>query len=306
MVSSNQTMPPENRSKSDLTTGLRVTWIGLLVNVGLSGLKLLVGFAYKSQALIADGFHSLSDLFSDTIVILGLKWGRKAADEKHPYGHARIETITGLIIGIALIVVGLGIAYHAILAIYEHRDSDPSLATILAAILSIAAKEAMYRYTIKVSRRIKSIVLAGNAWHHRSDALSSVAVLIGVTAAYINPAWHLADSIAAAIVSIFIMKVGFSLAKSAIAEVVDTAPDPNIVTELTNHALSVTGAKQIHDIKARYLGPHIFVEMHVVVDPNLSVKRGHDIAKAVERYLLNHVKNVASVIIHIDPDESES
>lgn len=285
-----------------LASGLRVTWIGLVVNVALVIFKLWAGFAARSQALIADGIHSLSDLFGDVVVLFGLKWGRKHEDEDHPYGHARIETISSMIVGILLIAVGLGIAYSAGMAIYTHQASRPGLLAIYAAGISVLLKEVLYWYTYKVGKKIKSIALIGNAWHHRADALSSVAVLIGVGAVYYNPAWILADSFAALLVTYFIIKIGSNLVWSAFRELSDTAPDEAVLKQLTVAAVTVAGVVEVHDMRARHSGWQIFVELHIVVDPELTVRAGHDIARVVKHRLLDEFTDVTRVIIHVDPE----
>lgn len=297
-----ETFSTEEQERKDLSSGLIVTWVGCAVNVVLVALKLLAGLAGGSQALIADGVHSISDLFSDFVVLLGLKLGRREEDENHPFGHARIETISGMLVGAILIIIAAGIAYKAFASIYEHRAGTPGLLAIIVAAASILLKEGMYWYTIKVGRRIKSPAVIGNAWHHRTDAFSSVAVLIGVTAAYINPAWHLADAYAALIVTVFIFKVGASLTWGALKQVVDTAPDKRILDKMVGAALKVRGVQQVHDVRARYSGQQIFVEMHVVVDPNLTVRQGHEIADKVRFHVVNEIADVTRVIVHIDPD----
>ncbi|UCG60653.1 MAG: cation transporter [Candidatus Zixiibacteriota bacterium] len=293
---------PEEQLRKDTRAGLTVTWVGCGVNIFLVITKIAAGLTVRSQALVADGVHSLSDLFSDFVVILGLKLGRKEEDENHPFGHARIETISGMLVGAILLVVGAGIAYNALASIYEHRLSTPGALAIVVAAASIVLKEVMYWYTIKVGRRIKSLAVIGNAWHHRTDALSSIAVLIGVTAAYVNPAWHQADAYAALIVTVFIFRVGGGLTWGALKQVVDTAPDRRTLDQLVEIALKVEGVEQVHDVRARYSGQQIFVEMHIVVDPDLTVRQGHDIADVVRFHLVNEIADVTRVIIHVDPD----
>ena len=286
----------------NLRDGLKVTWVGMAVNVILVVLKLSAGIFARSQALIADGVHSISDLVSDIIVIVGLRWGRQEEDEDHPFGHARIETVSSMLIGIILILVALGLAWNAIGSLYEHHKSTPGIAAIVAAAVSILLKEAMYWYTVKVGWRIKSPALIGNAWHHRSDALSSVAVLIGVAGAYLNPSWHLADSFAALIVTYFIAKMGVGLAWTAIKEIVDTAPDRKTLEEIRRTGYGIEGVRQVHDVRARYSGAQVLVEMHIVVDPELTVREGHAIARKVKRTLLSDIADVSQVIIHVDPE----
>ncbi len=293
---------PRERVQKELASGLVVTWVGLVANILLGVGKITAGLVATSQALVADGVHSLSDLFTDVVVLVGLKLGRREEDENHPFGHARIETISGMVIGTVLFVVGLGIAYSALTSIYEHKTAAPSLLAIIVATVSILIKEGLYRYTLRVGQRIKSLALISNAWHHRSDALSSVAVLIGVTAAYINPAWHLADACAALVVTFFIIRVSLRLTWDALKQVVDTAPDREVLDRLVQTALKIEGVREVHDLRARYSGSQIFVEMHVVVDPDLSVREGHRIASTVRAHLVNEVSDVTRVIIHIDPE----
>ena len=286
----------------DLAAGLRVTWVGFGVNVALVILKLWVGIVGRSQALIADGVHSISDLFSDVVVLLGLSWGRKEADEDHPYGHARIETSASLIVGILLLAVAIWIGYKAILGLITPVHSIPGSLTIIAAAISVLLKEVLYWFTIKISRRIKSPVLAANAWHHRTDALSSVAVLIGVLAAYLNPDWWAADLIAAKIVALFVFRVGIKFIVEAFREMIDTAPGREVIAEIAGRAESVPGVREVHDIRARHHGEYIVVDLHVVVDPEITVAQGHKIADEVEERLLNEIESVNQVITHIDPD----
>jgi cation diffusion facilitator family transporter len=282
--------------------GIRATWIGSVVNLFLAVFKTWVGLLSRSQALVADGVHSLSDLFSDVIVILGLRWGRKSEDQDHPFGHARIETISSMVVGVVLIIVGLGLAQTAVAALGRGERPVPSLLAIWAAAASIVLKEGMYRYTVVVGRRLRSPALIGNAWHHRSDALSSVAVLAGVGASYVHPAWSRADAYAALLVTFFVLRVGVNLTWSAFKELSDTAPAPAEVEAIAGKAREVEGVRQVHDIRARYSGPQIFVEVHIVVDPDLSVRQGHEIAREVKWRLLGDLHDVTRVIVHVDPD----
>lgn len=285
-----------------VTAGLRATIVGSVVNAVLIVFKLWAGVLSGSQALIADGIHSVSDLFSDLVVALGLKWGRQHEDADHQYGHARIETISSMIVGMLLIGVGVGIAYSSIQALRADNPSSPSLFAVIAAAISILLKEGLYWYTIIIGRRLRSLALIGNAWHHRSDALSSVAVLIGVGATFVDPDWYVADSYAALIVTFFVAKIGLGLVWSAFKELSDTAPDREVLIQLTEYAEQVEGIRQVHDMRARLSGSQIFVELHIVVDPDLTVRAGHDIARNVKRQLLREFSDVTRVIIHTDPE----
>ncbi len=291
-----------SRNREELISGLTVTRVGMLVNFALFVIKITAGWFGRSQALIADGVHSLSDLLSDIVVLLGLKWGRKEEDESHPFGHARIETIAGMFIGLVLIGTGVGLAYSSVSAISNRVESSPGLTAIIAALISIGLKEWLYWYTVKVGRRIKSLALIANAWHHRSDALSSVAVLVGVTGAYLSPAWAMADAYAALIVTFFVVKIGAGLIWSATKEVIDTAPDQAAMDQVKETALRIPGVRQTHDIRARLSGGRIFAEIHIVVDPDLTVRAGHEIADAVKQSLLDEVAGMARIIVHVDPE----
>ncbi|MFQ5499938.1 MAG: cation diffusion facilitator family transporter [Candidatus Zixiibacteriota bacterium] len=297
------TLQATDESAEDLAVGTRATWIGVGVNVVLMASKLFAGALAGSQALIADGLHSLSDLFSDAVVLFGFRWGRKHEDEDHLYGHARIETISTMIVGLVLIIVGFGIAYNAIGSIYRHQPSHPGLLAVWVSAASIISKEWLFWYTLRIGRRLKSLALIGNAWHHRSDALSSVAVLVGVVAARIDPAWQMADSYAALVVTFFVGKVGFSLIWSALRELSDAAPDREVLEQIAETASEVDGVLDVHDMRARYSGSTIFVEMHIVVDGDQSVRAGHDIARRVKRGLLDSFVSITHVIIHVDPEE---
>ncbi|MBU8934659.1 MAG: cation diffusion facilitator family transporter [candidate division Zixibacteria bacterium] len=289
-------------SLGDIGAGLRATVVGSVVNVVLVVFKLWAGILSGSQALIADGIHSLSDLFSDFVVILGLKWGRRHEDADHPYGHARIETISSMIVGMLLVGVAVGIAYSGLQSIYHHEPSSPSLFAVIAAATSIILKEGLYWYTIIIGRRLRSLALIGNAWHHRSDALTSVAVLFGVGATFVNPDWSLADSYAALVVTFFVAKIGLQLVWSAFKELSDTAPDREVLIQLTECAEQIDGIQQVHDMRARLSGSQIFVELHIVVDPDLTVRAGHAIAHNVKKRLLEEFSDVTRVIIHTDPE----
>ena len=186
------------------------------------------------------------------------------------------------------------------------RTSHPTGLAVIIAALAIVSKEILYQYTVRVGRKIKSPAVIANAWHHRTDAFSSIAVLLGVTAAWLKPDWHILDAYAALFVSIFIIKAGFDVLLSSIREFTDTAPGPEVIEEIEKCARGVTGVKGLHDMKVRTSGGRLQMELHVVVKGSLTVVQGHDIAKAVENCLLSEIENAEKIIIHIDPDESEN
>ena len=285
--------------------GQRVTWVGAFANTLLIVLKFIAGILGHSQALIADAVHSVSDLFTDVIVLLGLRIGGKAPDEGHQFGHARIETLASAIVGLALIATALYLGIDAALNIYRHTEYHPTKLALIGAGVSIALKEALYHYTVRVGRRIKSQLIIANAWHHRSDALSSVAVLLGVTGTLINPSWHILDSFAALLVSFFIVKVGLDILRNSLREFTDTAPPPEILDRISRCARNVEGVLDMHDLRVRTSGGLYQMETHIVVDGQLTVAEGHRIAKAVESCLAEEVEDLDRVIVHVDPVPEE-
>lgn len=282
--------------------GQKVTWVGAGFNAFLVAAKFVLGVLGRSQALIADAVHSVSDLATDAVVLLGIRAGRKEPDSDHHFGHARIETLTSAVVGIALIAVAAFLAYDAGTAIYRHSDLYPNWLAVIGAAVSIVVKEILYHYTVRVGRRIRSPAVVANAWHHRSDALSSVAVLIGVAAAQINPEWHILDAYAALVVALLIFGVGSRIIWRAIKEVTDTAPPPDVLENMRACARGVQGVIDEHDLKVRSVGGLYHLHIHITVDGNLNVREGHAIAKEVERCLLSDIENVGEVIVHVDPE----
>ena len=288
---------------SSVKAGRKVTLLGLFINTFLILLKFSAGIIGDSQALIADAVHSISDLFTDAVVLLGIKIGGKPPDEEHHFGHARIETLASAIIGLALIGTAVYLGFDAALNIHGHTEYHPTGIALIGAGLSIALKEALYRYTVLIGRRIKSQLIVANAWHHRSDALSSIAVLLGVGGTLIKPSWHILDACAALIVSFFIIKVGLDILWKTLREFTDTAPRPEVIKEIMQCSLSVEGVMDAHDLRVRTSGGFYQVEIHIVVDGQMAVVEGHRIAKAVERCLVEEMDTLDRVIVHVDPAE---
>jgi len=293
-------MPESNPTSA--STGSKVTLVGVLVNTLLIILKFVTGIFGSSQALIADAVHSISDLFTDAVVLVGIKISNKPPDKTHHFGHARIETLASTIVGMALIGTALYLGIKSSLTIYRHTEYHPTTLALFGAGVSIVFKEVLYHYTIRTGRHIKSQLIVANAWHHRSDALSSVAVFIGVAGTQINPSWHILDSFAALLVSFFIVKVGLEILRDALREFTDTAPKPEIIGKIQHCALSVNGVVDTHDLRVRTSGGLYQMEIHIVVDGQLTVLEGHKIAKAVEGCLVEDVGNFDSITIHVDPE----
>jgi cation diffusion facilitator family transporter len=281
--------------------GRKVTLLGLFVNTFLILLKFSAGIIGDSQALIADAVHSISDLFTDAVVLLGIKIGGKPPDEEHHFGHARIETLASAIVGLALIGTAAYLGFDAALSIHGHTAYHPTGIALIGAGVSIALKEALYRYTVLIGRRIKSQLIVANAWHHRTDALSSIAVLLGVGGTLIKPSWHILDACAALIVSFFIIKVGLDILWKSLREFTDTAPRPEIMEKLMQLSRAVEGVMDVHDLRVRISGGFYQAEIHIVVDGQLTVVEGHRIAKTVEHCLTKEMDALERVIVHVDP-----
>ena len=285
--------------------GRSVTLVGALANGLLILLKFTAGIFGQSQALIADAVHSISDLVTDVVVLIGIKMGQKAPDDKHHFGHARIETLSSAMIGLALIGTALYLGLEASMNIYHHTEYHPTSLALIGAGVSIAVKEALYHYTVRTGRKIKSQLVIANAWHHRSDAFSSVAVLLGVAGTLINPSWHILDAFAALLVSFFIVKIGLNIISGCIGEFTDTAPNTEDLDKIKRCISSVEGVLEMHDLRVRTSGGRFQMETHIVVNGQLTVAQGHRIAKMVERCLLEEIKNIDRVIVHVDPETGD-
>ena len=282
----------------------QVTLWGVFVNLVLSIAKLTGGFFGQSQALIADGLHSLSDLASDAMVFVAARHASEDADEEHPYGHARFETIATVALAVLLVIVGLGIAYDAIISLVTQEQIEkPHVFTMWIATLSILSNEGLYHYTKYVGNHIRSNLLLANAWHHRSDAISSIVVLIGIAGTQLN--LEKLDAYAAIVVALMIARIGFKLGYDSIQELVDASLEPELVENIRSKILSHEGVRELHTLRTRRLGHHAHVDVHIMVAPKLSVSEGHHISETVEKMLKESFDTVNDVTVHIDPEDDE-
>lgn len=274
------------------------------VDFSLGVMKVLVGLYASSHALVADGIHSLSDLFTDIMVWIFNRIGVQAPDEDHPYGHARFETFGTMVLGAILIGLAVTIAYDNIerLMVVESITIPGGLA-LAGAIASIAVKEWLYWITKKLGERIRSKLLMANAWHHRSDSLSSLIVLTGVGAALIGFPWL--EAVAAVGVALMIAHVGWSLAKQSVEELVDTALSRSYVEEIQREIEGAEGVRGVHSLRTRRMGSDIFIDIHLQVDPAISVSEGHHIGEWVTRGLLEKFPDMADITVHIDAEDDE-
>ena len=299
-----------NSTPQDVTTNPRylevrkVTLIGSVVDLLLGVAKILVGWAAHSQALIADGLHSLSDLATDFVVLYAAKHSHREADEDHPYGHGRIETLATVGLGITLIGVAFGIGYDATRRMNEpDLLLAPGMLALGIAFVSVVAKEIIYQYTRNAALRLRSNMLMANAWHSRSDAISSIVVVIGVGGAMLG--YPYLDAVAAIAVAVMIAKIGFDLVRDSTKELIDTALDPEVVKAIRKEIFQVDGVRALHMLRTRRSGGDALIDLHVQVDPCISVSEGHQIGDTVRRRLLKQIVEVTDVTVHIDPEDDE-
>lgn len=282
----------------------QVTWVGLLANLFLAGFKFIAGIIGKSQALIADAIHSLTDLTTDIAVIAGSHYWSRPPDDDHPYGHKRLETLVTVFIGVVLVAAGIGIGWKAISTLQQKHATPPGWIAVLAAFVSIICKEAIYRWTAITGKRVKSPSLAANAWHHRTDALSSLPVLAAVAGAKAFPSWSFLDHLGAAVVSIFILHASIKIIWPAVSELIDAGVPTETRKKIRAMALKNEDVLQVHDIRTRYISASIQVDLHIVVNGSITVREGHVIADDVRDRIIGEIPEVLDVIVHVDPPEN--
>lgn len=279
--------------------GVKTSWVTVVVNIILAAFKVIAGIIGNSSAMIADGVHTLSDVLTTFVVLLGLKISSKEADEGHPYGHEKYESVFAKVLSILLLLTGVFIGYEAIKILISGETRTPKLIALIAAFFSILVKEGMYWYTIKVARKIKSVSMEADAWHHRSDAFSSIGTFAGVLGAQLGlPAL---DPIAGVIVSIFVVKVGVDLYIKSVKELVDESASEEIIETITQKVESMNGVKGIKSLKTRVFGNRIYVDIEIFVDSNISVKSGHDISEKVHDRLEAEISDIKHCMVHIEP-----
>ena len=282
----------------------RVTLIGGVVDLLLGAVKILVGLAAYSQALVADGIHSLSDFATDVLVVFAAKHGSRGADEDHPYGHGRVETVATVILGVTLIAVGAGVAYGALdRLLHMEKLLHPGIWALIIAAVSVVAKEWIYRYTVQTAKRIHSNMLLANAWHSRSDAISSVVVMVGVGGTIAGLPYL--DALAATVVALMIAKIGWDLGWHSLLELIDTALEAERVMAIRRAIVEVPGVRAMHLLRTRCSGGAALVDVHIQVQPTLSVSEGHQIGETVRAKLIENIDEVTDVTVHIDPENDE-
>jgi cation diffusion facilitator family transporter len=283
--------------------GLRVTGLGAVLNLLLVLLKFAVGISGGSRALVADAIHSLSDLVSDVVVAWGLIAGSRPRDESHHYGHAKMELLAEMILGVILVAAGSGIMVDSVRAVMAGDPRSPSLIVLPVAAVSILLKEYLFRITMQAAMKTGQSSLIANAWHHRSDSLTSMGVLAGAGMALINPMFAVADALVGAIVGAVVVKVGIGIGWDAAARLVDTAPGRDYAARMEQMILQVPKTRSVRDLKMRYVGRRIAVEVHLGLDPEMVVRESHDVATEVKRAIMEKDKRVFDVLVHVEPEE---
>lgn len=287
------------RSKEEQRQALRSTWVSVWVNLFLATAQVVIGLYARSQALIADGLHTLSDIVADAVVLVAARHSHAAADDNHPYGHARFETAAALAIGLILMGTGLGLVWGAGTRLHEgSADAAVHPAALVAALLTLLCKEGLFRYMRRIGERLKSAMLIANAWHARADAASSLVVAVGIAANLAG--WHSMDAVAAIIVGVMIVKAGWGFSVEAFHSLTDHALQPEEIARIRATVLAVAGVHAVHKLRTRRMGDWAVVDMHVEVDPHLSVSEGHYIAEQIA-LRVKDAHRVAECTVHVDP-----
>ena len=280
----------------------RVSWVTTGVDFVLAALKLVVGWWVRSPALVADGLHSFSDLISDFFVLAINKISHAEPDAEHPYGHARFETLGTVMIGVLLIGVAMGILWDNVNRLLNgNAVSNPSLLAIIVAALSILAKEGLYYYGKFWAKKLDSALLAANAWHSRTDSLSSIVVLAGVIATWFGYGW--VEAWAALFIALLIGKMGVSLAWEALHDLADRSIGEEVHQQIRREIRAVQGVENVHELRSRRMGNHVFIDVHIQVGNFISVSEGHQIGDAVMLRLREKLPELTDITLHVDPED---
>lgn len=283
-----------------------VTLVGGAVNVVLLLFKFVAGIVGHSAAMVADAVHSLSDFVTDVIVLVFVHISGKPKDKSHDYGHGKYETLAMTIIGMSLLAVAIGIVYSGVMKVSSWLNGEqleaPGLLALWAALLSVLLKEAVFRYSMVKARQLKSQAVEANAWHHRSDALSSIGTAVGIGGAiFLGQRWTVLDPVASVIVGLFIVKVSFDLLRNGIGDLMEQSLPDEVEAEILRLAASVPGITDPHDLRTRRIGNHYAIELHILMDGNISLCEAHDKASEVEELLRDYYGQETHVVVHVEP-----
>lgn len=289
----------------------RVTLIGSGTNAVLIVLKFLAGILGRSSAMLADAVHSLSDFVTDIIVIGFVRISGKPSDKDHDYGHGKYETLATLIIGLLLVIVGLGMMADGIAKVVRTIDGAelprPTMLALVIAVISIVSKEWLYRYTIGIGAKNNSPAVIANAWHHRSDAISSVGTLVGIAGAmFLGVRWRILDPVAAIVVSLFIIKSGYDIVRPCVGELLESSLPEPMKQEIESLVKSVDGIEQVHNLRSRRVGNRIVVDLHAKMDGSLTLEQAHTIASLAEKAIKERFGSDTIINIHMEPVNHKS
>jgi len=280
-----------------------ITLWGIFLNIFLMAIKLISGILIRSSALIADGVHSLSDLATDFVVLVGTRLSSRPADKTHPYGHGKLETIAALIIALTLFIISLGLIWSAGISIYRHEHSFPGYLVLVIAAVSVISKEILFFITRKIARITHSAVLYANAWHQRSDSLSSVAVLLGGVASLLG--WGHADQVAAVVVGFMIIGVSGKIFFEGFLELSEHSADSESIEKIEMVLSKEKNISSWHALRTRKLGAELCVDVHVLLDPVLSVQESHDISTKIEEEIEKELSRPVNILVHVEPNVEE-
>ena len=277
----------------------RVSWTTMIGNILLTAVKAGVGMVSQSSALVADALHSGSDIATTVVVLYSMRISQVPPDHEHPYGHGRAESIGAKVLSVVLVLVGVSMGTSSIRQLVSGTYAMPGRLALWATLLSILVKEGMYRYTVAVGKEINSPALVADALHHRSDAFSSVAAFFGVLGA--RRGFPVLDPLAAAVVAIFIVKMGIDVFRTSLDELMDAQVHDGLRAEVQKHAMSIRGVEHVDDLRVRQYGPHYVIDLKVSVDKKLTVLEGHEIAGQVKGILRDALPTVGDVFVHVNP-----
>jgi cation diffusion facilitator family transporter len=296
-------MPPHGEKNADAFKQImRVTWFGIFINLVLVVVKIITGLIVSSMAMVADGFHSLSDLVTDFAIILGVKISKKAPDEEHPYGHSWAENFITVFTAIPLGIAGGYMVITAVHSIADHKVNKIGLPVLIVAIIAVILKEYSFRITKKVAVRLSSSMVYANAWDHRSDALSSLAVAIGAISSMLGLAY--ADQIAAIIVGLMVVWVAIKILADSAGQFTARAVDETTSRQIKEIISSQPRIRNWHKLRTRVVGRELFMDLHILVDPKITITEAHDIAETLENEMHAQISQPVNIVIHIEPDEN--
>lgn len=296
-------------SSDRATRASQVTWLSVVVNTVLMGLKLLAGLWGHSSALVADALHSASDFATDFAVLIGMRLAQRPQDGDHPYGHGKYETLAAVLVGVALAAVGVAITFHAghtILGawVWDSYPQQPTLFALIAALVSIVIKELLYQLTIRVARETQNDALLANAWHHRSDALSSIGTAVGAgAAAFLGGVWVLLDALAAVVVGVILLKIAWEIVRDSLDKLMEQGMSAEENAQIYQLVHAVPGISEPHHLRSRRVGTVAVIELHFRVNPEMTVREGHELATQVERNLRSVFGQDAILTVHVEPEK---